>query len=108
MPSSSLFLSHLTLTEEEGAPPRVMLLGYSLPLSPSEAAILRACMTAETSHASAPTAKELASLLSSDGEVSEGAVSVLVHRINRKAAAISGRKLIVGVSHHGFRVNPYL
>ncbi len=106
--STQLILSHLTLTERENEPPRVMLLGYSLLLSPSEAAILKACMMAEAAGAPALTSAELASVLAPDGAVSGDQVSVLVNRINRKAYGISGRKLVIGVSHHGYRVNPFL
>lgn len=108
MPSSNLLWNHLSLAEREDAPPQVMLLGYSLPLSPSEAVILRTCMMAETAQTPSISAKALAQVLSPEGRVSGDQVSVLVNRINRKARAVSGRKLILGVSHHGFRVNPYL
>jgi hypothetical protein len=33
---------------------------------------------------------------------------VVIERINRKASAIGGRKLIQGKSHHGYRINPYM
>ena len=35
-------------------------------------------------------------------------VAVVIERINRKASAIGGRKLIQGKSHHGYRINPYM
>jgi hypothetical protein len=35
-------------------------------------------------------------------------IAVLVNRINRKASLISGRKLIIGKSHHGYKLNPYM
>jgi hypothetical protein len=35
-------------------------------------------------------------------------IAILTSRINRKALAIGGRKLILGKSHHGYRMNPYL
>ena len=35
-------------------------------------------------------------------------ITILATRINRKASAIGGRKLIQGKSHHGYRVNPYM
>ena len=33
-------------------------------------------------------------------------IAILVGRINRKASAIGGRKLVQGKSHHGYRLNP--
>ena len=65
-------------------------------------------MMAEASATPLLSAKSLALSLSRDGTVSEDMVSVLVNRINRKAASVSGRRLIIGESHHGFRINPYL
>jgi DNA-binding response OmpR family regulator len=106
MNTSYIQFGGLTLTRSDGLPPRFMLLGYSLRLSPSEGAILFAILTADPHRA--PSAAELASVLSADRPVSENQVSVLVGRINRKAAFISGRRLIVGVSHRGYRVNPYM
>ncbi len=35
-------------------------------------------------------------------------IAILAGRINRKAVAIGGRKLILGKSHHGYRINPYM
>ena len=35
-------------------------------------------------------------------------IAVLVGRINKKAAAIGGRPLIEGRSHHGYRLNRYM
>lgn len=106
MNTSYIQFGVLTLTQTHGLPPQFMLLGYSLRLSPSEGAILFEILTAEPRKA--PSAAELASILSADRPVSENQVSVLVGRINRKAAFISGRRLILGVSHQGYRMNPYI
>ncbi len=35
-------------------------------------------------------------------------IAILASRINKKSAAIGGRKLIPGKSHHGYRINPYM
>ena len=35
-------------------------------------------------------------------------IAILASRINRKAMAIGGRKLVLGRSHHGYRINPYM
>lgn len=106
MNTSYIQFGGLTLIRSDGLPPRFMLLGYSLRLSPSEGVILFAILTADPHRA--PSAAELASVLSADRPVSENQVSVLVGRINRKAAFISGRRLILGVSHQGYRMNPYI
>ena len=106
MNTSYIQFGVLTLTQTHGLPPQFMLLGYSPRLSPSEGAILFAILTAEPRKA--PSAAELASILSADRPVSENQVSVLVGRINRTAAFISGRRLILGVSHQGYRMNPYI
>lgn len=41
-------------------------------------------------------------------ETATAPVAVVIERINRKASAIGGRKLIQGKSHHGYRINPYM
>lgn len=87
-------------------PPRFRLLGYDLRLSPSEETILTAILTAEPY--TPPSAVELVSLLSDGRLISKNQVSVLVGRINRKASILSGRSLIIGVSHRGYRLNPYM
>jgi hypothetical protein len=92
---------HLSVTEVEGQTPRILYLGYSLLLSPAETGILLAILKAEGDEA--PSALSLAGII---GAKDTEEVSVLVNRINRKAYAIGGRKLIVGVSHRGYRVNP--
>jgi DNA-binding response OmpR family regulator len=81
-------------------------LGYDLRLSPSEEAILTAILTAEPY--TPPSAVELGSRLSDGRLISKNQVSVLVGRINRKASILSGRSLIIGVSHRGYRLNPYM
>ena len=96
-------IGHLSVTEEEGTAPRILYLGYALLLSPAEAEILLTVLKAEGGEA--PSAFALASLIGSEDPEE---VSVLVNRINRKARAIGGRKLIVGVSHKGYRVDPYM
>ncbi len=41
-------------------------------------------------------------------ELTAATAAAVIERINRKASAISGRKLIQGKSHHGYRINPYM
>ena len=41
-------------------------------------------------------------------ETATAPVAVVIERINRKASAIGGRKLIQGKNHHGYRINPYM
>ncbi|MBO5510677.1 MAG: hypothetical protein J6B24_02995 [Clostridia bacterium] len=96
-------IGHLSVTEEEGATPRILYLGYSLLLSPAETELLLANLRAEGGEA--PSALALAEIIGSENAEE---ISVLVNRVNRKALAIGGRKLIVGVSHRGYRMNPYL
>lgn len=41
-------------------------------------------------------------------EFTAATLAAVIERINRKASAIGGRKLIQGKSHHGYRINPYM
>ena len=41
-------------------------------------------------------------------ELTAATLAAVIERINRKASAIGGRKLIQGKSHHGYRINPYM
>ena len=78
-----------------------LLMGYPLILSECERDILRAVLRV---HPESVSASSLAEEFGS----SEGQISVQIHRINQKAKSISGRKLIIGISHHGFRINPHM
>ncbi len=89
----------------------VLYLGYSLRLSPSERRLLW-CLWRWREEAGdlrpTVTTEELRSVVAGDGDkpCSAAQVSVLVGRINRKAQAIGGRRLILGRSHHGFALHP--
>ena len=99
--SSLLGLCRLSVFHTPGEEATYLLMGYPLLLSDCEGKILSTILHAypEPLHA-CRLAEELGS--------SEGQISVQIHRINEKAKSISGRKLILGVSHHGFRINPYM
>lgn len=92
---------HLTLHTDEAGAEYVLYLGYSLLLSKSERMILKAIFF------SLPEAPSTAGIAEATG-VPANQISVLVNRINRKASVIGGRKLIVGTSHHGFRLYEYM
>lgn len=125
----------LIITEGDGSLPWILYLGYTLRLSPDETRLL-CCITSweesNTSGGFLSTEALLAVMRDraaaaapmTDGErlaiffqpdrtppplpYSAQQISVLVSRINRKASAIGGRRLILGKSHHGYRLNPYL
>ena len=78
-----------------------LLTGYPLLLSYREGEILSAILRA---HPVPVHARQLAEQFHS----SEGQISVQIHRINEKAQTVSGRKLVIGMSHHGFSINPYM
>ncbi len=86
------FDGRLTLVGE-GDACRVSYLGYPLCLSPSETRILLSALDGEAVPAAVPT---------------DNTAAVLVGRINRKAAAIGGRKLLISARGQGYRVNPEL
>lgn len=77
----------------------VLLLGYPLLLSNSEVYLLHTLLLSLPDH---PHTDEI----SENTGISPEQIPVLVNRINRKASAISGRRLILGVSHQGYRINP--
>ncbi len=89
----------LTVTTDPDGHSTVYHLGYRLPLSPAESRLLL-CLIRGGGREISMT--ELSLATGEHHAVSETEVSVLVGRINRKAAAIGGRSLIRGRSHHGF------
>ena len=109
------------------AAPAVYFLGYPLRLSPLELCILLALMVqfqdeplaflqteALRTVCAHPTPPELYPLRGDDDPplppipCSAEQITVLVGRINKKAFAISKRRLIEGRSHHGYRLNRYM
>ncbi len=99
--SSLLGLCRLSVSHTEGEEPAYLLMGYPLLLSEREGQILSTILHA---HPESVHACQLAEKFGS----SEGQISVQIHRINAKASSISGRKLVIGISHHGFSLNPYM
>lgn len=77
---------------------RAYLIGYELKLSPSERSFL-----IEIANKNGATIDELLSLLPKD--VSRGNVAVRVNSINKKAADISGRKLVL-FENDEYIINP--
>ena len=98
--SSSLHFGHITFVTGKNGAETALYLGYTLPLSASELSILKAILL------SLPRSPSSAELAEATG-MPAGQVSVLVNRINRKAFEIGGRRLIIGASHHGFRIFEY-
>ena len=84
----------------ELCPNKIFLLGYELKISPSEEKLLRAIAEGGKSDI------DTLSALLRDG-VSRGNVAVHINGINKKAALISGRKLVI---HRNSRyiINPYM
>ena len=84
----------------ELCPEQIFLLGYELKLSPTEEKLLRAI--AEGGKSDIDTLSHLLK----DG-ASRGNIAVHVNGINKKASAISGRKLVI---HRNSRyiLNPYM
>lgn len=78
----------------------IFLLGYKLSLSPTEEKLLRTVAQGGKSNTT-----ELCSLLS-DG-VGSGNVAVHINSVNKKAQAISGRKLII-YENGQYKINPFM
>lgn len=78
-----MIVNYLDITKEE-----CFLIGYKLKLSPTERAILF-----EIANKESATIDELLPLLS-DG-VSRGNIAVHINSINKKANAVSGRRLVL-------------
>ena len=110
-----------------GTAPAVYFLGYPLRLSPTEWLLLweliqhfridlKAFVPTDVLRASCAheTPSEEFPLRGDDDPplpptpCSAAQIAVLVGRINKKAAAIGGRPLIEGRSHHGYRLNRYM
>ena len=109
-------------------------LGYPLRLSPDEARLLHVLQKADPSEADAqgylpvdtvlagmraaverPLGEEERLAIFFDGSYvppalpySPAQIANIAQRVNRKAAAIGGRRLILGKSHHGYKINPYM
>jgi hypothetical protein len=125
----------LIITERSGSLPGILYLGYTLRLSPDETRLLCCISSWEESNTSGGFLSTEALLAAMRNRAAEAApmtdgerlaiffepgrtppplpysaqqISVLVNHINRKASAIGGRRLILGKSHHGYRLNPYL
>lgn len=88
-------VNYLNITKDES-----YLIGYKLKLTPTERAILF-----EIAVKSSATIDELLSLLS-DG-VSRGNIAVHINSINKKANAVSGRKLVL-FENNSYILNPYM
>ena len=78
----------------------IFLLGYRLKLSPTEKAILLKIAKDESA-----SIDQLLSLLSSG--VSRGNIAVHINSINKKAIAISDRKLVL-FEDEKYIINPYM
>lgn len=78
---------------------RVVLVGYPLKLSPTERRLLGAICRKDT-------AIDELSLLLNEG-VSRQNVAVHISSINRKAEAVSGRKLVI-FSSGTYTINPFM
>ena len=76
------------------------LLGYPLSLSPTEAQILRAVLEAEAKDENLSSTK-------AGSPLARKSVSVHVCAINRKAAMISGRKLL-NFQNGAYRLSPHM
>lgn len=88
-------VSFLSVTEKEAH-----LIGYKLKLSPTERLLLS--KIAESKSASID---ELLALLSSG--ISRGNIAVHINSVNKKADAISGRRLIL-FENDRYILNPYM
>jgi hypothetical protein len=88
-----MIVNYLDITKEE-----CFLIGYKLKLSPTERAILF-----EIANKESATIDELLHLLS-DG-VSRGNIAVHINSINKKANAVSGRRLVLFDGEH-YILNP--
>ncbi len=84
----------------ELCPERIFLLGYELKLSPSEDKLLRAIAQGQKSDI------DSLSLLLRDG-VGRGNIAVHINSINKKAAKISERKLVIHKDSR-YIINPYM
>lgn len=88
-------VSFLNITKDD-----VYLIGYKLKLSPTERAILY-----EIADKSGASIDELLPLLSSG--VSRGNIAVHINSINKKADAVSGRRLVL-FENDRYILNPYM
>ena len=84
----------------ELTPSNIFLLGYELKLSPTEASLLRAIAEGGKSDV------DTLALLLNDG-VSRTNIAVHVNGINKKAARISERRLVVHKDGR-YVINPYM
>lgn len=88
-------VNFLNITKDEA-----YLIGYKLKLSPTERAILF-----EIAKQGYATIDTLLPILSEG--VSRGNIAVHINSINKKADAVSGRKLVL-FENNGYILNPYM
>jgi hypothetical protein len=135
-PAAITRYGHLTVEIQSDSRPALTYLGYPLHLSPDEFRLLRVLLTSPDSPTDpqgyVPATEVLNAMrkdIVTEHDLTDEAMSSiffgesthpsripysveqianLATRINRKATAIGGRKLILGKSHHGYRLNPYM
>ena len=90
-----MIVNYLNITKNEA-----FLIGYRLKLSPTERLILF-----EIADKNGASIDELLPLLSNG--VSRGNVAVHINSINKKADAVSGRKLVL-FENDRYIINPYM
>ena len=95
--TSPLSTYYLRLAPPAGAE----YMGLPLSLSPAEFRILHCIFYRSPSHTST---EQLVALCANDGASSEDSLTVLIHRINQKAAKIDPRPLIVNEYGKGYRL----
>lgn len=109
-PEWFLLYEHIKLTVYTDGRETVSYLGYPLLLSPAERCILRTLLANIATEGGFCTTDALRTAVAEQNGTacSSAQVAVLIGRINRKAHGIGGRKLVEGVSHHGYRLCPYV
>ena len=128
--------SRLTVEHDPDGGEHLTYLGYPLRLSPDESRLLRVLLNQDPADADPQGYFSVDAVLASMRQLAADAhpltdeewlaiffdksyklprvpyspeqIAILAGRINRKSAAIGGRKLILGKSHHGYQVNPYM
>ncbi len=102
----------LRVVQTDGEAATVIYLGYPLRLSPGETRLLL-CLLRETLlirrvSPELDTVEVATTTLQAAVDCSPEQIKVQVSRINRKAEAIGGRRLILGRSHRGYAFHPYM
>ena len=107
---------------------KLLYVGYPLRLSPDETRLLHALLARDPSQTDSHGFTSVDTVLQTmrksvdhdtpnrifdhlteqQEKYSPEQIAILASRINRKSMAIGGRKLILGKSHHGYRINPYM